>query len=151
MSGLKIIRGINEIEAELVTSSLKAFNDSSHPLFHARRQNPDDPMPLQVVAHDDQGRVIGGILAKAWLAWKWLDIEIVWVDQSYRNQGLGSKLLREIEQMGIENGCVKSKLTSLSFQAPDFYIKHGYQIYGELQNFLDGVTDYFLWKSLQTP
>lgn len=97
---------------------------------------------------DEEGTVVGGILAKAWVTWKWLQIDIVWVDEQFRNQGLGSRLLDEIEQSALGQGCTRAKVSTWSFQAPHFYQARGYRIYGELPNFPDGATDYQLWKSL---
>jgi len=134
-------------EEELI-ERLKAFNDAGHPLIALRRQNPDDPKPIQALARDPQGNVIGGILAKVWLTWKWLQIDIVWVDEPFRNQNLGTRLLDEIERQAVELGCTRAKVSSWSFQAPGFYQKRGYVVYGELQNFPEGTTDYQLWKSL---
>jgi hypothetical protein len=39
-------------------------------------------------------------------------------------------------------------LDTFSFQAPDFYKQHGYQVFGELQDFPSGHQRYYLKKQL---
>ncbi|MDR3690226.1 MAG: GNAT family N-acetyltransferase [Fimbriimonas sp.] len=148
MNDLTVVSGVDDAAAEGLIENLQAFNDSHHPLIAARRLQPNDPAPLHVFAKDVRGVVVGGILAKAWVTWKWLEVEIVWVDEVYRGQGLGSMLLDEIEQVGRGLGCTRARLSTWSFQAPGFYLRRGYQIYGELPDFPEGVTDYRLWKPL---
>jgi GNAT superfamily N-acetyltransferase len=80
--------------------------------------------------------------------WQWLTIDWLWLEETVRGQGFGSQLLAIAEDEGRRRGCVNSYVETLSFQAPDFYQKHGYQIVGELQDFPAGHSRYYLRKSL---
>ena len=65
-----------------------------------------------------------------------------------RGQGLGTRLLALAEEEGIKRGCISAFLDSLSFQAPDFYLKRGYEIWGELKDLPVGHRRIFLQKKL---
>lgn len=82
--------------------------------------------PLAVVTLDPRGMILGGM--SGWLQWGWLYIDLAWVDEAYRRQGLGSGLLVALEQAAIERGVDRAHLTTGSFQAPGFYERHGYAI-----------------------
>jgi hypothetical protein len=47
-----------------------------------------------------------------------------------------------------QRGAQHAYLDTFSFQAPGFYKKHGYQVFGELQDFPPGHQRYFLTKQL---
>lgn len=81
--------------------------------------------PLSVLAHKDDGTLIGGLTGKTF--WNWLYIDILWVNRNQRAQGTGSKLVFEAESQAIKRGCHSSYLWTESFEAPDFYPKLGYQ------------------------
>ena len=65
-----------------------------------------------------------------------------------RGLGHGSALLEAAEKLGSERGCHSVLLDTLSFQAPDFYAKLGYEILGVLDNCPTGHQRLYLRKSL---
>jgi len=91
-------------------------------------------------------KVVGGL--KAQTHWGWLYVSQLWVAESHRAQGLGSKLLKSAEAEAIERQCRHSYLDTFSFQALGFYQKNGYQVFGELADFPKGKCRYFLKKDL---
>lgn len=93
--------------------------------------------PLQFVVRNSDGIEIGGVLGGIG-CWNGLEISILWVKEGYRKQGLGSELLKYIEKVAIENGATISMLDTFDFQAEGFYLKNGYDIIGEIQNFPKG-------------
>lgn len=78
-----------------------------------------------IVARDADGTSQGG--ASGWTRWGWLFLDILFVEDAHRGRGLGSDLLREVEALGIRRGCTLATLETGSFQAPDFYRRHGYE------------------------
>lgn len=62
-----------------------------------------------------------------------LSICIIFVDENYRNIGLGSILLDKVEKEARTKGAKLAHLYAFD-EAKDFYIKHGYEIFGVLDN-----------------
>jgi GNAT superfamily N-acetyltransferase len=101
---------------------------------------------VAVLARDAHDDVIGGIHGE--LVWEWLYIQTLWVDEAHRGDGIGSQLLSRLEAMALSRGFSKSHLETTDFQALDFYLKHGYEIFGELDGKPAGSTWYYIKKDL---
>lgn len=75
-------------------------------------------------------------------------IEIMWIDKDYRGKGLGKVLISKAEQVAKDNGCIFSHTCTLSYQAPEFYKACGYEVFGKLDDYPNGIVQYFLKKKL---
>ncbi len=95
-------------------------------------------------AHD--GSIVGGIIAET--HWNWLFINLMWLREEVRGRGYGHQLLAAAEEEGRKRGATDAYLDTFSFQAPEFYQKHGYQVYGMLEDFPPGHQRYYLTKKL---
>jgi GNAT superfamily N-acetyltransferase len=95
----------------------------------------------------DEGKIIAGINALIF-PWGIMYIDVLFVDESYRYKGLGATLLKRVEDEAKVMGAALSNLTSFDFQARDFYIKQGYEIFGVLEDSPKGYSLYFLKKNL---
>jgi GNAT superfamily N-acetyltransferase len=104
---------------------------------------------VMIVARDEDGSVIGGIHGEMY--WDWLHIDTLWVDDKYRERGIGTGLLEQIEAAAISKGFLGSHLETTNFQAIDFYLKKGYEIFGKLEGKPAGSTWYFIQKKLVHP
>lgn len=76
-------------------------------------------------------------------------IDILWIDESYRKQGLGTTLLLAAEQEAKRFGCKYSTLDTIDYQAVDFYLKNHYQCIGEIKNYTFGHSKIFFRKDLK--
>ena len=103
--------------------------------------------PVGVFARDRAGSVVGGVLAI--VNWNWLHIALVWVAEPLRGTGLGHRLLTAIEEVGVERGCTTAHLDTFSYQARPFYERHGYELFGTLENYPTGHRRFFMRKSLR--
>ena len=90
--------------------------------------------------------IVGGVVAAIY--WDWLYIDLMWLQEDLRGHGYGSRLLTQVENEAKQRGAKNAYLDTFSFQAPDFYKKHGYQVFGELHEFPHGHQRYFLTKQL---
>lgn len=97
---------------------------------------------LQSPAQDIVGGVIGAIY------WDWFYVNLMWIKDELRGHGYGHRLLTLAEQEARQRGAKHAYLDTFSFQAPDFYKQHGYQVFGELKDFPPGHQRYFLKKEL---
>jgi ribosomal protein S18 acetylase RimI-like enzyme len=125
-------------EIEYVREALTQFN--------REHVGDDGHTPLNLVEYNENGQIIGGILGGTY--WGWMYIDILWVNEHYRRRGLGSKLLSEAEKEAVRRGCHHVHLDTMSWQAPDFYIKHGYEVIGVLPDIPNGNQKYLLMKAL---
>ena len=78
----------------------------------------------------------------------WLEIEFLFVDEDQRGSGLGSKLLTSFEKEGMALGCRYAFLNTFDFQAKEFYLRYGYKLALELQNYPISGTNSFFTKEL---
>ena len=125
-------------EINLVREALARFNNE--------RVGADGHTPLNLVEYDERGNLIGGILGGTY--WGWMYVDILWVHEAYRRQGIGSKLLAEAEKEAIRRGCHHVHLDTMSWQAPEFYLKHGYEVVGILNDIPIENQKYLLQKAL---
>ncbi|MBN9654228.1 GNAT family N-acetyltransferase [Halobacillus sp. GSS1] len=101
---------------------------------------------IQLYVEDDEGMVRGGLLGE--ICWNWIEIHTLMVDEELRGSGYGSKLLMEAERAASEKACDFIKVDTLSFQALDFYKKHGYREFGVLEQVGRDFKHYYLMKEL---
>lgn len=101
---------------------------------------------LAQIARDDQGAVIGAVLGEAGRGW--LHVSVVWVHESARNQGLGTQLLQALESEARAHGCHCAYLDTFSYQARPFYERHGYEVFGTLQDYPPGHQRHYMRKRL---
>ena len=102
---------------------------------------------LDFVLKNGQGALLGGINAE-YVNWGILFISLLFVEERYRSHGYGSKLLEYVEKLAREKGCYLAHTDTLEFQAKDFYLKHGYEIFGTLNDCPRGYKRYYLKKTL---
>ena len=96
---------------------------------------------------DENDNIVAGCIAKMY-CWNVIYIDILWVDEKYRRCGLGKRLLTEIEKVALEEKCSLIHLDTFDFQAKDFYIKQGYEIFGVLEDCPENHCRYYLKKKL---
>lgn len=102
---------------------------------------------LDFAAKNQNGELLGGIQAKR-VNWGILEIELLFVFEKYRHQGIASTLLHHVEQIARDHRCHLAHLDTFDFQAKDFYLKHGYSVFGTLQNAPKGHSRYYMKKEL---
>ena len=96
---------------------------------------------------DEEGKLIGGCVMVIY-PWKIAFLNLLWVDEQYRRQGLGSALIHEYERIAREKDCYISLIYTFDFQAKPLYEKHGYTVSGIRENWPQGHREYALVKRL---
>lgn len=114
--------------------------------FNHERAGEDGHTPLNIVEYDENGNTIGGILGGTY--WGWMYVDVLWVHESHRHKGIGSKLLRKAEKEAVCRGCHHIHLDTMSWQAPEFYKKRGYEVIAVLPDIPKGHQKYLLMKAL---
>src|SRR5262252_2669478 len=103
-----------------------------------------DARGLVILLRDADRRISAGLSGHTWGGVA--EIRFLWVDEERRHTGIGSRLLRAAEDEARARGCRKIVLSTHSFQAPDFYRKHGYVVTGEFSDYPRGHRSIFLEK-----
>lgn len=83
----------------------------------------------------------GGAVHIQWLA----------VDQKYRDQGVGSQILKEVEVVAKERKCHFMILWTESRKNIDFYQKRGYCLVGLQRESWYGMDEYLMQKNISKP
>ena len=93
------------------------------------------------------GKAVGGLTAR--IAYSRMFVELLFVPDHLRGQGLGAKLLTQAEAIARDQACTGIWLDTFSFQAPDFYKKLGYTEFGALAEYPPGFTRHYLHKPIE--
>ncbi len=102
---------------------------------------------LAVLAREGR-RIVGGL--KGYTHWEWLYIAMLWIEEPERGKGLGTRLVRLAEREGRRRGCRHAWLDTYDFQAPGFYRKLGYRLFGRLPDYpVRGRIRFFFTRSLR--
>lgn len=73
---------------------------------------------------------------------------MVWVAEELRGMGYGTKLMQRSKEVAKAQGCRSIHLETYSFQAPNFYQRLVYEVFGTLDDYPDGETKYYFKKHL---
>jgi GNAT superfamily N-acetyltransferase len=108
-----------------------------------------DRKPLHVLVRDPaSGRVLGGISGRTSLGL--LFIDVVYLPPELRRGGVGRRILAMAEEEARRRGCVAGVLYSINFQAPGFYQRMGWEVFGEIACLPPGTSRVFLTKRFVT-
>lgn len=113
---------------------------------HTSKGHPRKSETFSIFLKDSTEKVLGGIILC--VLWKGMEIQTLCVDESIRKQGWGQKLLKAAEEEAIKRGCTLAYTNTFSWQAPEFYTKFGYTLYGKLDGFPDGNALSYFYKRL---
>lgn len=109
----------SEEDGDVIANELEAYNASIAPRTHPY-------LDLDKKVLDDKGNLIAGCIAGI-SGWDTLHIDVLWVDEPYRGQGIGSYLLGEIEREAKENGAYLARTDAMDLQKA-FFKKHSYTV-----------------------
>ncbi len=77
-----------------------------------------------------------------------LHIKTLIIKKKCRGKGLGTKLINHALQYAKEQGCGFAFIESMSFQAPEFYKKLGFEVELKRDGYTGGTSFYYLKKDL---
>ena len=102
---------------------------------------------LCFVVQGPDEEIVGGLIGTTY--WGWFYLSLMWLKEEYRGQGFGRQLLVKAEEEARKRGAKHAYLDTFSFQAPGFYEKYGYEVFGELPEFPPGHQRFFMKKELK--
>ena len=137
------------ITRSIPTAREQGFLEARLYEHNSARTEQDDGQLFTFFVRNELQEIVAGISG-----WTWAhacEIRDLWVHPSLRGQGYGEQLLTSAEQEAQLRGCKVILLASYSFQAPEFYQKHGYELAWRLNNFPPGHQYCFLVKRFAEP
>jgi predicted N-acetyltransferase YhbS len=117
--------------------------------YNFEKAGPETSKPLSVICRDECGSLIGGIAGKT--IYRQFLIDVLWVDKGWRRTGLGRKLMEMAEIEARARGCLAAQVDTLSFQAPGFYEKLGFETIGKVSGIPESPERHFLLKRYEEP
>jgi GNAT superfamily N-acetyltransferase len=99
-----------------------------------------------LVADPDNGEVVGGLIGRTSMGLLYIDR--FFLPESLRRQGLGTRIIKAAEAEALRRGCSRAILSTLSFQAPGFYERQGWQVLGQIDCDPPGQTRFYMTKRL---
>lgn len=121
----------------VVDTGLEQHNYAVAPLTEVRQ--------LAAFAADEAGAVVGGAVGRTW--GECCELLQLWVAPELRSRGVGSRLLQEFESHARTRGCSTFYLTTLSYQAPDFYRRHGYVVLAQIAGYPNGIVKFLMQRT----
>jgi GNAT superfamily N-acetyltransferase len=115
--------------------------------YNHEKAGSSDHRPLAVTVSDPAtGEVVGGLFGRT--SFGLLFVERFFLPEDLRGSGLGSRVIALAEEEGRRRGCTRAALFTLTFQAPGFYLKQGYDIAARLECSPPGATRMLMTKQL---
>jgi GNAT superfamily N-acetyltransferase len=102
---------------------------------------------IGVFVRNETRTVVAGLDASFYAGWMF--VSNLWVHAELRRRGVGRRLLQEAERRALARGCHSAWLDTFSFQAPGFYQRLGYEVFGTL-DYPPDVRRFFLKKRLKS-
>lgn len=91
-------------------------------------------------------QIIGGALI--WEHCDALYIDVLWCNEKYRKQGVGTKIITMIDGIAKNKELPKIFVDTYEFQAQDFYKKHGFYCIGIIPKYLKDHDRIFMRKDV---
>lgn len=120
-----------------VDTGLEQHNYAAAPLAEVRQ--------LAAFATDEVGTVLGGAVGRTWGTC--CELLQLWVAPELRSRGVGTRLLQEFEAHARTRSCTTFYLTTLSYQAPEFYRVHGYTVLAQIAGYPNGIVKFLMHKA----
>lgn len=115
--------------------------------FNAQVAGGGDERGLAVLVEEDgTGEVAGGLVGRT--SYGVLFVDTFHLPARLRGAGLGGEVLRAAEEEARRRGCGHAVLYTLSFQAPEFYRRYGWRVFGSVPCRPPGTSRVFMTKEL---
>ena len=115
--------------------------------YNTARFRPSDNTKLDIVVRaDNSGEILGGLLGHT--SYRLFFLDVFYLPEELRGAGLGSRIVALAEDEARRRGCTAAFVYTVTFQAPEFYERHGYRRFGQIACPPDGATRIFLSKTL---
>jgi GNAT superfamily N-acetyltransferase len=130
----------------LIDETVRQFIVSGVDMYNVATTRLADYFPVNFVLRGEHSEVLGGLLGQLWGGW--LQVTYLWVAESARGGGHGTRLMENAETYARFRGAIGSTLETYSFQARPFYERLGYEVFSTLDEYPPRHVKFFLKKTL---
>ena len=123
---------------DVIANGLGAFNSA--------RAGSGEWRTLAVLVHDEKGNAVGGLWGVT--SYGWLCIELLFLPPELRRQGLGARIVSQAEAEALLRGCHGAWLDTFEFQVSGFYERLCYGLFGQLDDYPNGLARFLMKKAL---
>ena len=127
-------------------SELAAFINDRIYEFNVSATGISDGQLMAFTVRDTESEIIAALSGHTWGGT--CEIVTLWVAEQYRNQGIGTRLLKAAESEALQRQCGQLVVATHSFQAPDFYSRFGFETCGAVEDYPSGHQSIFMRKVL---
>lgn len=125
---LRILHDIPPEVEEAILDRLKTYNVET--FGQPERKN------LAIPLYDGNGEVAGGLTG--YIGRGWLYVEMLFIPEEMRGQGLAGRLLQVAEDEARARGCIGAYIDTMNPQALRAYLRQGYREIGALKGLAGG-------------
>lgn len=93
---------------------------------------------------DDDNKIVGGCYSLIYYGCLYIDQ--LWIDEKFRGQDFGTKLVKAAEEYALSKGCLFSTMETMDWEALEFYKKLGYYKESEQHGYVNGIVMYRMRK-----
>jgi GNAT superfamily N-acetyltransferase len=122
-SKLKVTTVLSKKDRKKIADPLIAYN--------IERFGKGGHKKLAIRLRDESGEISGGLVG--YTARDWLYVEMLFIPENMRGQGMAGRLLQMAEDEARSRGCIGAYIDTMNPQARRAYIRQGYAAVGELQ------------------
>jgi GNAT superfamily N-acetyltransferase len=138
-----VISAAIDVRIEATYGATKKYVAAGLEGFNRQHMHGRSPKAFAATATVEE-TVRGGLIAEG--IGEWMHISLLWVDDQFRRSGLGTLLLKRAEAEAKGRGATGILVDTFSFQAPEFYEKHGYFAYGRIEDCPEAGMIWFRFK-----
>jgi GNAT superfamily N-acetyltransferase len=127
-------------QENLIIHSLIAYNEA--------QAGPRNSKRFALFVRSESGDLVGGLLGST--HWNHFFVSALFVQEHARREGVGRELMKRAEALALEQNCDAIFLDTFDFQAPGFYEKLGFKLFGALADYPAGHQRFYLVKRIRS-
>lgn len=130
---------VPEAARDAILAGIKAHNDTL--------LGPTDRRDVFIPISAEDGSVDGGLVG--YTGRGWLYVELLFVPERLRGQGMAARLLALAEEEARARGCIGAYIDTINPVACRTYERAGYSVFGRIENFTKGLDICWLIKRFE--
>jgi ribosomal protein S18 acetylase RimI-like enzyme len=115
--------------------------------YNEAQAGPRNKQDFAFFVKSETDEFVGGLLG--FTHFNHFFVSALYVDQQFRKEGIGRELMARAETLALEQGCDAIYLDTFDYQAPGFYEKLGFKVFGKLEDYPPGHERLYLVKRIR--